>query len=149
MWNDKDGIDMTKRGSTGQAGTLHAGEYTGIFVGCTVVDDRQYVTVAAQAGTHVEHNDDLDCTGFNLNDPIRFVIELGPGAGLIMKGTKYRLVDEQRNPLTDWGGLDMIVPYIEDNDVPLAKLTIKSMEHIDGNPRELLQISTNPESEAT
>lgn len=128
--NDQGSADLTGVATSGQLPTLSAGVYNGIFVSSYLdADNKQWITLASSRhGSHIEQSD-LDVSNLEQGQKIVFVIESQDGAGLVIKGKRFKLVGPDRvTELTGWTTLDEIYKHIKDNDVVLAGPRIKEIK---------------------
>jgi len=120
------GINLTSVSVRGLP-TLPVGTYDGVFVGATTDSDgNQWITVSTHNDAHVEKSD-LDVSDIAPLANITFTIAAADGAVAIMKGTKYQLVDGDKE-LTDWLDMSKLYTYIVDNHVRLAEPKLETIE---------------------
>lgn len=131
--NDNGTADMTGVAVSGQLPTLSAGIYHGIFVSSYLdAENKQWITLASNRhGSHIEQSD-MDVTHLEAGTKILFTIESQQGAGLIIKGRKYKLVGPDRTTeLTGWTDLAEIYKKIRDEDIVLAGPFIKEIKVVE------------------
>lgn len=100
--------------------TLGVGKYVGQFIGTTIdKEDKQWITVVCHSGPHTEQSS-LDVSKLEKNDDVYFEIEARDGAVAILKGNKYKLVQDGSD-LTEFMELSKLYDYIKENEIVLAE----------------------------
>lgn len=136
-WIENDGAANlameTVMGQRTDLPTLKPGKYVGVFGGAqeSPTDDepnRVLLSVTSGRGPHLEFTDLEIPGGLTPGQRITFEINMRSGAGLMIKGQQFKLVDSDYQDLTGWTDLDTIYKYIQDHKIVLAEPKITKLE---------------------
>jgi len=128
---DLTSVRVTPQKTTHNLPTLSAGLYEGIFVGAALDEGgEQWITFSTSKGGHAEQNS-MDLSKFAPGSKVLILIESVGGAGLLLRGDRFKLVDKDRAvEYTKWVDLDTIYAYIKANQIKLAGPRVVSVQLI-------------------